>query len=148
MQSPATCNTSSSDDDTSIAPNSNGSESDPQESQPNVKPGIDDFVVVEYAGKKVVVYHYVGIITGIEDFDFHVKFLKQMSRDSNLKGLEPSDEDTISDDMIVKVLQKPTLCKTGHRSHWKFDEDLSHWKFDEDLSHWKFDEDLSHYNLD
>ena len=115
----------SSDYDTSIAPNFNGSESDPQESQLNVKPGIYDFVVVEYAGKKVV-YHCVGIITGIEDFEFHVKFLKQMSRDNNLKELEPSDEDTKPDDMIVKVLQKPTLCKTGHRSHWKFDQDLSH----------------------
>ena len=61
LKSPATCNISSSDYNYSIATYSNGSEADPQ---PNVIAEIKDFMVVEYAGKKVL-YHYVRIITGI-----------------------------------------------------------------------------------
>ena len=44
--------------------------------QPNEIPGINDFVVVEYAGKNVV-YHYVRSITGIQDFDFHAKLANE-----------------------------------------------------------------------
>ena len=75
-------------------------------------------MVVEYAKKKMTL-QYIGVVTALDDDPdsdepVHVKFFRRVKgSDDKFYEPDPSDEDDVSADMIIKVLSKPSLHGTG-----------------------------------
>lgn len=96
-------------------------------------PVVNDWVVVEYQRKNNH-YHFIGkIVSMSEDPEnlFKVDFLKKSTKtNAFFVPTEKDDDDFVTHEMIVKILQNPVKDGTGKRPFFKFSHD-----------------DLSRYNL-
>lgn len=89
----------------------------------------DDWVIVEYEVKKRRI-HFIGQIKNIIDSKLNVQFLKKSQRSSD-GFIHPlvDDTDYVTPNMVVKILDPPSLKGTGRRTFYSFNIDLTLYHF-------------------